>query len=148
MKRRFLNTYIQAFYSTTETLEDIYYKLHTFQDIINKRNRITGKTLCFSKNGAFFRAEDRIIELDSLSSGEKHDFLMFYNLIFNTDENTLVLIDEPEISLHIEWQEAFLDELIEIQEWSELQAIVATHSPYIVGSHYDLIIDKGGEADE
>ena len=148
VKRRFLNTYIQAFYSTTETLEDIYYKLHTFQDIINKRNRITGKTLCFSKNGAFFRAEDRIIELDSLSSGEKHDFLMFYNLIFNTDENTLVLIDEPEISLHIEWQEAFLDELIEIQEWSELQAIVATHSPYIVGSHYDLIIDKGGEADE
>ena len=148
VKRRFLNTYILAFYPTTKVLEDLYYQLHSFQDIINKRNRITGKKVLFSKDGVYFKAGDRRIELDSLSSGEKHDFLMFYNLIFNTDENTLVLIDEPEISLHIEWQEAFLDELIEIQEWSEMQAIVATHSPYIVGSHYDLIIDKGGEENE
>ena len=147
-KRRFLNAYLRAFYITTKPLDDMYNKLCTFQDILNERNKTTGKTVYYligsEKGCAFLQSGDSTIDLDSLSSGEKHLFLMYYNLIFKADKTTLVLIDEPEISLHIEWQESFLDELMKIEEMTGLQAIIATHSPYIVGSHYDLIIDKGG----
>ena len=68
---------------------------------------------------------------------------MFYRLIFNTSINGIVLIDEPEISLHIEWQEDYLDRLIDICQMNGLQAIVATHSPNIVNGHFDLFVDKG-----
>ncbi len=147
-KRHFLNAYLHAFYSTTKPLEKMYNKLYIFQNILNEHNKATGKTVYYlpgsEKGYAFLKSRDGTIDFDSLSSGEKHLFLMYYNLIFKADKTTLVLIDEPEISLHIEWQESFLDELMKIEEMTGLQAIIATHSPYIVGSHYDLIIDKGG----
>lgn len=82
------------------------------------------------------------IDLDCLSSGEKNDFVMFYQLIFNTQEFGIVLIDEPEISLHIEWQEEYLDFLQKICSMNSLQAIVATHSPNIINGHFDLYVKK------
>ena len=72
---------------------------------------------------------------------------MFYNLVFNVQNNGLVLIDEPEISLHVEWQETYLDKLLAICKMNGLQAIVATHSPNIISSHYDLLVDKGESYD-
>ena len=63
---------------------------------------------------------------------------MFFNLIFASSD-LLVLIDEPEISLHIEWQERFIDDLSEICEMNNIQALVATHSPNIINDHTDLI---------
>ena len=40
-----------------------------------------------------------------LSSGELHLFIIFYEIIFNTYKNSLILIDEPELSFHISWQQ-------------------------------------------
>ena len=54
-----------------------------------------------------------------------------------------VLIDEPEISLHIEWQQGFIDDLFRILELKNLNFIIATHSPYIVDAHYLNQIDLG-----
>lgn len=142
-KGTFLSTYLSAFKDSTKQLKDIYSRLNLFKQILDERNAITGKKVTFDRDGISLACGDREIELDTLSSGEKHDFIMFYNLIFNIRENGLVLVDEPEISLHIEWQETYLDKLIAICEINSLQAIVATHSPNIVSSHYDFLVDKG-----
>jgi len=142
-KGQFLSTYLEAFKDTTKPLRGIYERLKLFKSILDGRNAITGKKAVFSKDGISLFVGSREIQLDTLSSGEKHDFIMFYNLIFNIDNNGLVLIDEPEISLHIEWQESYLDHLIAICEMNGLQAIVATHSPNIVSSHYDCLVEKG-----
>ncbi len=142
-KGAFLSTYLSAFKDTTASLRDIYGRLSLFKQILDERNVITGKKVCFSREGITMYSGDREIKLDTLSSGEKHDFIMFYNLIFNISRNGLVLIDEPEISLHIEWQDSYLDRLIAICEMNSLQAIVATHSPNIVSSHFDCLVDKG-----
>ena len=142
-KGKFLSTYLSAFKDTTRYLRNIYDRLNLFKQTLDERNVITGKKVMFDREGVSLSSGDRKIELDTLSSGEKHDFIMFYNLIFNISANGLVLIDEPEISLHIEWQETYLDKLIAICEMNDLQAIVATHSPNIVSSHYDLLVDKG-----
>ena len=142
-KGKFLSTYLSAFKDTTSPLKDIYSRLSLFKRILDERNAITDKKVVFSRDGISLSSGDCKIELETLSSGEKHDFIMFYNLIFNISENGLVLVDEPEISLHIEWQETYLDKLIAICEMNGLQAIVATHSPNIVSNHYDYLVDKG-----
>ena len=141
-KSSFLMTYLKAFEETLAPLQENYKKLKLFIDIFNTRNRITNKTIRFTPTGIEVRAGENKIDIGCLSSGEKNDFVMFYRLIFNASKKGIVLIDEPEISLHIEWQEEYLDRLIDICGMNDLQAIVATHSPNIVNSHSNLFIDK------
>ena len=84
------------------------------------------------------------LELDCLSSGEQHELVLYYDLLFKVPSNTIVLIDEPELSLHVMWQKEFLPDLLEIVELADFDALVATHSPYIIGDRDDLMIGIGG----
>ena len=83
------------------------------------------------------------VALSSLSSGEQHEIVLHYDLLFKVSTNTIVLVDEPEISLHVAWQKAFLPELLEAIKVSNVDALVATHSPYIVGDRDDLMVRLG-----
>ena len=44
------------------------------------------------------------IPLEKLSSGEQHLLVLYYDMIFRFAKGTLILVDEPEISLHVSWQ--------------------------------------------
>ena len=78
------------------------------------------------------------IPLEKLSSGEQHLLVLYYDMIFRFTEGTLVLVDEPEISLHVSWQKRFVGELIKILEINGMKAIIATHSPSLIGKYWDL----------
>jgi len=80
------------------------------------------------------------LSLDSLSSGEQHEIVLTYDLLFKVVPNSLVLIDEPELSLHPSWQKRFLPDLLEIVKIANFDVIIATHSPYIVGTRDDLMV--------
>ena len=80
------------------------------------------------------------LPLDALSSGEQHELVLHYDLLFRVRPNTVVLIDEPELSLHVAWQKKFLPDLLEIVRLSGFDAVIATHSPYIVGDRDDLLV--------
>jgi predicted ATP-binding protein involved in virulence len=82
--------------------------------------------------------QNKILNLTDLSSGEQHEVILLYELIFKAEKNTLVLIDEPEISLHITWQKEFLNDLLRIIELQQIQVIMATHSPQIIHNRWDL----------
>lgn len=69
-----------------------------------------------------------------LSSDEKRLFILLSSLDFNNTKNIVYLIDEPEHSLHIEWQSKLVDALFQLNP--KVQLIIATHSPDII-SHYD-----------
>jgi len=84
------------------------------------------------------------LELDCLSSGEQHELVLYYALLFKVPSNTIVLIDEPELSLHVAWQKKFLPDLLEIVALSNFDTLIATHSPYIIGDRADLMIGLGG----
>ncbi len=86
------------------------------------------------------------LPLSSLSSGEQHELVLHYDLLFRVPENTIVLIDEPELSFHVSWQKRFLPELLDIAQLSRFDAIVATHSPYIIGERDDLMVGLGDAA--
>ncbi len=129
-------------------LDDTDEKLQTFQELLNKlelmRNivdsRFLFKTLEIGQDFGFaFRDEDshKKISPRELSSGEQHQLVLTYDLLMNVDEYSLVLIDEPEISLHIDWQNVFLDDLSKIARLSKLRFIIATHSPQIIGNWWN-----------
>ena len=108
---------------------------------------MTFKHISISRDSGFYIVDNdnpkKTLDLSQLSSGEKQDIVLFYDLIFSTKEKLLLLIDEPEISLHISWQKKFLDDLLEVSKHSNVQVIVATHSPQIVSNHMDIQIDLG-----
>lgn len=79
----------------------------------------------------------RKINLQSLSSGERQIITMIF-WHYLQDGNSISMCDEPEISLHIDWQEKLLRALMEVNP--ESQIIVATHSPDIVSSFQKSII--------
>ena len=84
------------------------------------------------------------IPVDKLSSGEQHEIILFYKLIFEFDKNSLILIDEPELSLHISWQNKFIDDIKRVIDKKKMTTIIATHSPDIIGTHWDLTCELVG----
>ena len=88
-------------------------------------------------------AADTPLPLRALSSGEQQWLVMLHELLFDVKPNTLVLIDDPEMSLHIEWQQTLLPELLRVAKANDLHFVLATHSPYIVGERDDLMVRVG-----
>lgn len=70
-------------------------------------------------------------DITGLSSGEKQLFMRALSLKFLEVNNSVILIDEPEISLHPQWQRKIIDVYESIGKNNQL--IIATHSPHIIG---------------
>ena len=81
------------------------------------------------------------IPLSALSSGEQHLIVLIGKLIFEVDANTLVLLDEPEISFHPEWQEKFLTILEDVRKINNFSALIATHSSILIGDRWNQVIE-------
>lgn len=138
-----LKIYFDDFNEKYSVYEDFIYKLELYTDIIN--NRLSFKSIRISKENGLDIVDDKgkKLKLGQLSSGEKQEIVLFYELIFGTSNNILLLIDEPEISLHIMWQKRFMDDLLRIIEYKGINVIVATHSPQIINNHWERQIDLG-----
>lgn len=128
-------------YTAYEKLVD---RIELFCDIVN--SRFTFKKLAISHEEGFEIIDDttgKRLPLDKLSSGEKEIIVLFYEILFETPDETLLLIDEPEISLHISWQRLFIRDLVRIAKHKQLTVVVATHSPQIALGDCDKQIDLG-----
>lgn len=128
-------------------------QLDLFCKIYNERNNQSGKKISYNNKGFIIKSGQNIIPIENLSDGEKNDFCIFYHLIFNTENlnrvstlnlnhYSLVIIDEPEVSFHIEWQQTWLDYVLQICKTKKIQVIISTHSPYIVNANFDLYAKK------
>lgn len=85
--------------------------------------------------------ENEAIASDKLSAGEKQ---MLSFLCYNTfSEKTAIFIDEPELSLHIDWQRLLLPTLLE--QGTDNQFFIATHSPFIYANYPDKEILLGDD---
>lgn len=79
------------------------------------------------------------ISPEVLSSGEKQILILMTQALLFEDQPVVYVADEPELSLHVKWQERLLESLRSLGR--EIQIIVATHSPDIVGPFRDRIIE-------
>lgn len=81
------------------------------------------------------KALGKSLPFGSLSSGEKQIVSVFARLLLDYERRFLILIDEPELSLSIEWQRRFLPDILQTQSCSQLIAI--THSPFVFENGLD-----------
>lgn len=149
---KMLTAYIVAqnekmdFYNTLLKKIRLFYKLIGERGFVNKSMSVT------VKDGFRFRADGNgFIDLSHLSSGEQNEVVMLYRLVFGVEDNSMLLIDEPENSLHVLWQKKFMRTIEEVSAMKNLFVIVATHSPQIIGRRWDNCCDltelMGGEND-
>lgn len=82
-----------------------------------------------------------IIPLSKLSSGEKHLLIQLCELLFMAKTGALVLIDEPELSLHMAWQYQYMTLVKGIASLCDYQFIIATHSPQIFNAEWSRTTD-------
>lgn len=147
-----LTLYIEDTIKKLENYNDIYNKINLFATLVKNKN-LTHKEIKFSQEKGFYfvpqynNDNNQQLPLSQLSSGEQHQIVLLYELIFKVSPNTLILIDEPEISLHVAWQKEFLNDLKEIINLQKMSVIMATHSPTIVGANWHLVTDLEGDSD-
>jgi len=146
---RVLSLYIKDNEEKLSIFDSLIDKIELFTDILNNR-RFNFKAIEIDKEKGFiFVLKDKsILKLTELSSGEQHEVVLLFELLFKAEENSLVLIDEPEISLHVVWQKEFLNDIQEIIKLQKIDVIIATHSPQIINDRWDLTVDLGESVNE
>ncbi len=82
--------------------------------------------------------DDRLSPLDTLSSGERQIAGLIYSAS-HIAEGNVILVDEPELSLHIDWQRKIINAMM--QQFPSKQLIVCTHSPVIASDYMDSMIE-------
>ena len=129
------NKKIQAIDSALETFKE---KMNFFFEESGKEVEIDNieELKVFYKHSK----DKKYINLENLSSGEKHLLIIFANLLFSNESeySNIYIIDEPELSLHIRWQENFVEKAMEIDK--DVQFILATHSPDIINRFGDCVL--------
>jgi predicted ATP-binding protein involved in virulence len=132
-------------------LQDVEDKLSVFDKLLGKiellkamvTSRLKFKAMAFSQEEGFTFTTSRGEPLnpESLSSGEQHILIQIYDLLFSDKPDSLILIDEPEISLHVAWQLSFIEGLRQITSLVPHDIVLATHSPQIIGDRWDLTVE-------
>ena len=143
-----LDLYLSDSEAKLDSFEEILEKVDLLKEVVNKRF-LRKRLVVDAETGLSIRrdSDDQQIDPAVLSSGEKHELVMFYDMIFSAKPGALVLIDEPEISLHVSWQRQFLDDISRVADLTSIRALIATHSPQIIGTHTDKTQELGYEVD-
>lgn len=145
-----LSVYVKDVEEKLNVFQDIANKIELFRDIINKKFDYSSKQIKFNKEKGFIfttenhqpvTLEDKELSPSDLSSGEQHEVIMLYDLLFKVKPNSLVLIDEPELSLHVGWLVYFLKDLQSIIKLADLDILMATHSPDLIDNRWDLTVE-------
>jgi len=135
---RLMEEYLEDSRKKLEVFADILSKVELMQDII--RDKFLYKRFSITRDGFKVESEEpkpRPIPLSTLSSGEQHELVLVYSLLFETAAQSIVMIDEPELSLHVRWQRRFLSDLTQIAKLTAVRFLVATHSPQIIDEWWD-----------
>ncbi|MEU4472924.1 AAA family ATPase [Micromonospora sp. NPDC023888] len=145
-ERRVLAVFLDDWENRLFPLLPVNEKLKTLRSIVI--NKFIGKDLRVAASGVptfFSTVDESEIGVTSLSSGEQHLLALFTMLLFSTKERSVVLIDEPEISLHAAWKHAFLQDISDVARIAHLQVVIATHSSGIINGRWDLVQELGAE---
>ena len=101
-----------------------------FQDMIDRLFAETGKQLIRSKNEILFTQIGEELTPYQLSSGEKQILAILLTVLIEDNLPYVLFMDEPEISLHIEWQKNLIDMIMDLNP--HVQIVLTTHSPAVI----------------
>ena len=115
-----------------ERYEEIKTNIASFQQLVDQMFAETGKTMVVKNSQMMFEtSKSNICELKDLSSGEKQLLLILLRVFLLEKKQAVIFMDEPEVSLHIGWQQQLLDVLVKLNP--NAQFFVTTHSPSMFG---------------
>jgi len=103
-----------------------------FQDIVDDLFKDTGKKIIRTENEIRFSQIGETLLPYKLSSGEKQILVILLTVLVEDQQPYVLLMDEPEVSLHIEWQKQLIDLILELNP--NVQIILTTHSPAVIMS--------------
>ena len=101
-----------------------------FQDLVDELFAATGKTIVRESNEIAFNQYGEVLQPYMLSSGEKQILVIMLTALVQENRPSVMLMDEPEISLHIEWQQRLITLIRTLNP--NTQIILCTHSPAII----------------
>lgn len=118
----------------------IYQPINKFKLVVNELLK-PGKSIEISDQNEILikNKSDKKISIKDLSSGEKQLLIILGQSLLQESKRVIYIADEPELSLHIEWQEKLTNAITSLNP--NAQVIFATHSPDIVGPYQDNVIN-------
>jgi ABC-type glutathione transport system ATPase component len=114
-----------------------------FQDIIDRLFSETGKKIIRTENEIRFTQIGETLVPYQLSSGEKQMLAILMTVLVEDNQNFVLFMDEPEVSLHVDWQQQLIDLILELNP--NVQIILTTHSPAVIMNGW---IDKVTEVSD
>jgi len=137
-----LFAYLKGFKEKFSKFSTILEKTNLFHKMLTSKGFAHKSVEISPQHGFIFKSDNGdIIDGYKLSSGEQNEIIMLYHLIYEVPDQGLLLIDEPENSLHVAWQKTIVDDMKEIADIKHLQIIIATHSPSIVSKGFSMTQD-------
>ena len=100
-----------------------------FQDIVDDLFRETGKTIIRTANEIKFNQIGEVLQPYQLSAGEKQMLAILLTVLVEDNQSYVLFMDEPEISLHFEWQKQLISLVLKLNP--NIQIIMTTHSPAV-----------------
>lgn len=136
---RTLNPYLKSIEKKIDALNEPYNRVNTFIKTLNKF--FYDKEICMDINSGLKIKSNYGGDIlpSMLSSGERHLLLLFCNSLI-MDKSSIIMIDEPEISLNIKWQRMLLSSLMSVSENQPVQYIFATHSIELLSEFKDHVV--------
>ena len=114
-----------------------------FQDMVDDLFQDTGKKIVRTENEIRFSQIGETLTPYQLSSGEKQMLAILLTVLIEDGQPYVLFMDEPEVSLHIEWQKRLIDLIVELNP--QVQIILTTHSPAVIMNGW---LDKVTEVSE
>lgn len=139
---------LKEFEKFEKEINNALHKINTFLETINLFFKDSNKILVFKEDTSeiYFHTTDyqgnlitKFNDIKFLSSGEEQILVLFAYIAFSGVNNKIFIIDEPELSLHLRWQESFISQLEKVLDVNN-QIILATHSPILVGNKKDRAV--------
>ena len=124
----------------------VFKEINEIFEILDLDIKISGISKNAKSIPIFTNSSGDKFDINELSSGEKQLFLRTLAIRMLNPENSIILIDEPELSLHPKWQQRIVDVYRKIGKNNQI--IIATHSPHILGSARKeniMLLDKDDE---
>ena len=130
-RRNYLAT-IEEDLTMKEITNKVVNEINSIFDILELDVKLKGFSKDEKTMPIFENSAGEEFNINDLSSGEKQLFLRTLSIKMLEPKNSIILIDEPELSLHPKWQQRIIEVYKKIGENNQI--IVATHSPHILGS--------------
>jgi predicted ATP-binding protein involved in virulence len=138
------SVYVEDTEKKLQVFDEMADKISLLMEIVEKRFLYKKLSIHRDRGLEVTTRDGKLLELAKLSSGEQQELVLLYEMLFQVPAGSLLLIDEPEISLHVAWQMQFLSDLERIVKLADFDLILATHSPQIINDRWDLTVELKG----